>query len=109
MSMPNMTDVLEAEPKPVPSDPLRLTNAAGLSLELNRDGGVRDIRFGGMAVNLFMGNGMEPSPANVWLRLHRGAKVEGVPLLGPQSPLRRRDSVESFQASGEWQGVHIEL
>src|SRR6202165_5284364 len=107
MSKAHMTDILETEPKPVPSDPLRLTNAAGLSLELNRDGGVRRIGVGGLAVNLFMGNGMEPSPANVWLRLHRGAKVEAVPLLGPQSPLRGHASAEGFAASGEWQGVHI--
>src|SRR5438067_97367 len=91
------------------TDTLRLSNAAGLSLLLNGDGGVRRIRFGGVAVNLFMGNGMEPSPANVWLRLHRGAKVEAAPLLGPQSPLRRQVSVEGFQASGEWQGIHVEL
>src|ERR1700730_15062708 len=109
MSMPNMTDVLEAEPKPVPSDPLLLTNAAGLSLELNRDGGVRRIGFGGLAVNLFMGNGMEPSPANVWLRLHRGAKVERGRLLGPQPPRRAQASAEGYAASGEWQGVHIDL
>jgi len=102
MSKAFMTDILEAEP-------LRLTNAAGLSLELNRDGGVRDIRFGGLAVSLFMGNGMEPSPANIWLRLHRGAKALAVPLLGPQSPLRRQASSEGFAASGEWQGVHVEL
>src|SRR5260370_250812 len=104
-----MPDILGAEPKPVPEGPLRLTNAAGLSLELNRDGGARRIEFGGVAVNLFMGNGMEPSPANVWLRLHRGAKVEAVPLLGPQSPVRGRGGGEGFGASGEWQGVHIEL
>jgi cellobiose phosphorylase len=97
-----MTDVLEAEP-------LRFANAAGLSLELNRDGGVRRIGFGGLAVNLFMGNGMEPSPANVWLRLHRGARVEAVPLLGPQSPLRRQASTAGFAASGEWQGLSVEL
>src|SRR5260370_29424893 len=104
-----MPDILGAEPKPVPEGPLRLTNAAGLSLELNRDGGARRIEFGGVAVNLFMGNGMEPSPANVWLRLHRGAKIEAVPLLGPQSPLRRHASAAGFQASGDWQGVQIEL
>src|SRR5258708_39664812 len=109
MNMPNMTDVLEAEPKPVPAGPLRLTNSAGLSLELNRDGGARRIGFGDVAVNLFMGNGMEPSPANVWLRLHRGAKVLAVPLLGPQSPLRGQASAQGFAASGEWQGAHIEL
>ena len=104
-----MTDILGAEPRPVPSEPLRLTTAAGLSLELNRDGGARRIEFGGVSVNLFMGNGMEPSPANVWLRLHRGARVEAVPLLGPQSPLRGQASANAFAASGEWQGLHIEL
>src|SRR5258708_39766153 len=109
MSMANMTDLLVAEPKPVAEGPLRLTNAAGLSLELSPDGGARRIGFGGVAVNLFMGNGMEPSPANVWLRMHRGAKVEAVPLLGPQSPLRRQASAEGFGASGEWQGMHIEI
>ena len=91
------------------TDILRLSNAAGLSLELNRDGGVRRIESGGLAVNLFMGNGMEPSPANLWLRLHRGAKVEAVPLLGPQSPLRGHASAAGFAASGEWQGMHVEL
>src|SRR6195256_4743037 len=97
MSKAHMTDIL------------RLSNAAGLSLELNCDGGVRRIGFGDVAVNLFMGNGVEPSPANVWLRLHRAANVEAVPLLGPQSPLRRQASAEGFGASGEWQGMQIEI
>src|SRR5258706_13366602 len=109
MSKATMTDILGSESQPVSSEPLRLTNAAGLSLELNPDGGARRIGFGGVAVNLFMGNGMEPSPANVWLRMHRGAKVEAVPLLGPQSALRRQASAEGFGASGEWQAIHIRI
>src|SRR3981189_1872904 len=104
-----MTDIFGSESQPVSSEPLRFTNAAGLSLELNRDGGARRIGFGGVAVNLFMGNGMEPSPANVWLRLHRGAKVEAVPPLGPPAPLRGQASAEDFGASGEWQGMQIEI
>ncbi len=64
--------------------PWQLANAAGLSLELNRDGGVRRIQFREEVVNLFMGNGMEPGPTNVWLRLHRAGGVEAVPLLGPR-------------------------
>src|SRR5260370_6405547 len=108
MSMANMTDLLVAEPKPVAEGPLRLTNAAGLSLELNRDGGARRIGFGGVAVNLFMGNGMEPSPANLWLRLHRGAKVEAVPLLRPQSPLPGPASAQGLSASGGWHGAHLQ-
>jgi cellobiose phosphorylase len=108
-----------------------VANAAGLSLELNRDGGVRRILFRHDVVNLFMGNGMEPGPANIWLRVRRGGGVEAVPLLGPQSPLhplsweraltvpprppeagervgeRGRDDV--FETLGEWQGIRISL
>ena len=50
------------------TDFLPVTNGAGLRMELNRDGGVRRIWFGEQVVNLFMGNGMEPGPANLWLR-----------------------------------------
>ena len=92
--------------------PLRVANAAGLSLELNLDGGVRRIQLRDDVVNLFMGNGMEPGPANVWLRLHRGNRVEAVPLLGPQSPLRAgasRDGSGGFESRGEWQGMGIAL
>jgi cellobiose phosphorylase len=94
--------------------PRQLANAAGLSLELNRDGGVRHIQFRDDVVNLFMGNGMEPGPTNVWLRLHRGTEVEAVPLLGPRSPLRARTSRgrgrgDEFQRRGEWQGLVIAL
>ena len=73
-----------------------LANAAGLSLELNPDGGVRRIQRGDDVVNLFMGNGMEPGPANVWLRSRRGDRVEAVPLLGPQSPLRAGGRGDGF-------------
>ena len=90
----------------------QLANSAGLSLELNRDGGLRRIQFRDDVVNLFMGNGMEPGPANVWLRLRRGDRVEAVPLLGPQSPLRARasrDRGDGFESQGEWQGFGIAL
>jgi len=92
--------------------PVRLANAAGLFLELNADGGVRRIQHRDDVVNLFMGNGMEPGPTNVWLRLRRGDRVEAIPLLGPQSPLvvlplphRGR----GLGRGGEWQGLGIAL
>jgi len=40
-------------------------------MELNPDLGVSRIWFGEEVVNLFMGNGVEPGPTNVWLRLCR--------------------------------------
>jgi 1,2-beta-oligoglucan phosphorylase len=90
--------------------PRRLANTAGLCLELNRDGGVRQIRLGDVVVNLFLGNGMEPGPANVWLRWRRGPEVDAVPLLGPRSPLRAStDREDAFESHGEWQGLVIAL
>ncbi|HET6439265.1 MAG TPA: hypothetical protein VFG59_14445 [Anaeromyxobacter sp.] len=92
--------------------PLHLTNAAGLCLELNGDGGIRRIRFGEDVVNLFMGNGIEPGPANLWLRLHRGAGVEAVQLLGPRSPLWPRPEPTvggGFESQGQWHGLAIAL
>jgi cellobiose phosphorylase len=93
--------------------PLRLASAAGLTLELNADGGVRRIQLRDDVVNLFMGNGMEPGPANVWLRSRRAARVEeAVPLLGPRSPLRARasrDRGDTFESRGEWEGLGIAL
>jgi cellobiose phosphorylase len=90
--------------------PRHLANAAGLSVELNRDGGVRRIQFRDVVVNLFMGNGAEPGPANLWLRLHGGAATGAVPLLGPQSPLHALtswDESADFESRGEWQGLAI--
>ena len=87
-----------------------VANRAGLRMELNRDGGVRRIWFGENVVNLFMGNGVEPGPTNLWLRLQRGAEVTAVPLLGPQSPLRACASRgDGYRSEGEWRGLHIEL
>ena len=90
-------------------DRLHVANSSGLSLELNSDGGVRRIRLRELVVNLFMGNGMEPGPANVWLRSRHGDVVEAVPLLGPQSPLHTRASDDGLERQGEWQGLGIAL
>jgi cellobiose phosphorylase len=87
---------------------VRLASPAGLTIELNRDGGVRRIQRGDDVVNLFLGNGMEAGPANVWLRVHRGDGVEAVPLLGPRSPLRPSEQA-GFESHGEWEGLRVAL
>ncbi len=89
-----------------------LANAVGLSLTLQRDGGVRCIRFQDDAVSLLWGNGMEPGPANLWLRLRRRGGVEAVPLLGPRSPLwarAPRAGRRAFESRGAWRGLAIVL
>jgi cellobiose phosphorylase len=88
--------------------PVLLANAVGLSLGLDADGGVRRIQRCDDVVNLFLGNGMEPGPANIWLRLRRGESVEAVPLLGPQSPLHALQGA-GFRSHGEWHGLAIAL
>lgn len=91
-------------------EPVRVTGKAGLSFELNADGGVRRIQCRDDVVNLFIGNGMEPGPTNVWLRVRRDGALSVVPLLGPRSPLRPLVTRgPSYRAAGEWQGVGLEL
>jgi cellobiose phosphorylase len=91
--------------------PVRLANEAGLSLELNADGGVRRIQHREDVVNLFMGNGMEPGPTNIWLRLRSDDQVKAVPLLGPQSPLTVLSvpRAQVLERHGDWQGLGIAL
>ncbi len=89
-----------------------LANAAGVRFALDRDGGVQRIEFRGDVVNLFLGNGMEPGPANIWIRSRRGTGVEAVPLLGPRSPLQAcaaREHDARFESHGEWLGIGIAL
>jgi len=95
---------------PIPA-PLRLSNPLGLSFELNPDGGVRRIQHRDDVVNLFMGNGLEPGPANVWLRLLDPLGVEATPLLGPSSPLHpiAPGADAAFRSAGTWRGLAVEL
>jgi cellobiose phosphorylase len=107
-----MTELPSAPATAPCTEPLRLAGAAGLSFELNPDGGVRRIQRGDDVVNLFLGNAVEPGPANVWLRLHRAGSVQAVPLLGPGSPLRPcggSAGAGGFLAGGEWGGLGVAL
>jgi 1,2-beta-oligoglucan phosphorylase len=88
--------------------PLRLGKRPGLDADLGRDGGLRCLRFGDLVVSLFPGNGAEPSPANLWLRL-RGAQQGAAQLLGPASPLRTIPAEGKLRRAGEWGGLFIGL
>ena len=99
--------------RPATARARRLTNAAGLSVEINANGSIRRMDCHGVMLNLFLGNEVEGGPANLWLRRHGADGVEAVPLLGPLGPLgplaaSPPDSAE-YQASGEWQGLSLRL
>jgi len=93
----------------------RLSNAAGLSIELNANGSIRRIDCADVTLNLFIGNEVEGGPANLWLRRHRAEGVDTVPLLGPLGPLaalppaRPQLGDTLYEARGEWQGLRLRL
>ena len=89
-----------------------LHNAAGLAFELFEHGAARRLQADGLLLNLFPGNTLEGSAANLWLRLRKpGGAWLATPLLGPRSPLRRRRDAraDAFTLEGRWQGCALRV
>src|SRR5437868_13240503 len=86
------------------SGALCLTDAAGLSIEINRNGSIRRMDCAGTLINLFPGNDVEGGPANIFLRRHSSSGVEFTPLLGPRSPTRVqvRTAGDRWIGKGSW-------
>jgi cellobiose phosphorylase len=85
-----------------------LQSAAGLSAELLAHGAIGRFEGLGLSLNLFPGNEMDGAPAQLWLRRHHAEGIEATPLTGPQSPLQLQPG-EAYLASGEWQGLRLQL
>src|SRR5690606_13748367 len=47
---------------------LRISNTAGLTIELNTNGSLKRIDYDATIVNLYPGNELEGGPANIYLR-----------------------------------------
>lgn len=86
----------------------RITNGAGLSLEINRNGSLRRFFCGDVDIGLFPGNEVEPGLANIYLR-KLGNEPSFTPLLGPESPSRFALLDDGFVAEGEWEDVRYAL
>jgi 1,2-beta-oligoglucan phosphorylase len=73
----------------VADDPitLELSSRSGLGASLNRNGSLRRLDYGAIALALFVGNEIEGGPANLYLRRH-GDRIEWTALLGPSSATR---------------------
>lgn len=84
----------------------RLESPAGLTVELFENGAVRRMDHGGTIINLFIGNELEGSVANLYLRRLNPDTVQYVELLGPRSPTRFRLTDDGWTGSGDWAGIH---
>jgi 1,2-beta-oligoglucan phosphorylase len=89
------------------SAPARIVSSrCGLRAEIAASGAVRRLDCGATTLTLFTGNEVECGPANVFLR-RRGAKPDGVPLLGPAGPTRfaAPPAQGGLAGRGAWQGI----
>ncbi|WP_244934476.1 GH36-type glycosyl hydrolase domain-containing protein [Leptospira vanthielii] len=62
-----------------------IQNQSGLRFQFLSNGNVHSIRFHELLVNLYLGNEMEPSVSNIYLRIHTKKELLVFPLLGPKS------------------------
>ncbi|MBB6093709.1 cellobiose phosphorylase [Povalibacter uvarum] len=85
----------------------RLAGAAGLTAEIYSNGALGRLECAGTLLNLFVGNAVEGSPANLYLRRYSdGSGIDFVPLLGPTSPTRgRRVAPGRWEGSGSCHGI----
>ena len=83
----------------------RLASPSGLTAELTGSGALRRLDCAPLTLTLFVGNEVEGTPANIYLRRRGGAQWTS--LLGPASPTRFGiDAARtSLVGEGEWLGI----
>lgn len=91
-----------------PGPPICLTSPSGLRAEAGAHGGLRRMDFGGVCLTLWVGNEVEPGPANLYLRRH-GEEIEWTALLGPGSPTRFRAEQGQLVGTGQWLGIRYAI
>jgi 1,2-beta-oligoglucan phosphorylase len=89
---------------------IRLTSRTGMSLEMSTNGSLRRFSCSGILVNLYVGNEVEGSPTNLYLR-RRSGTVEWISLLGPLSGTRFQVDEASGRVigSGSWRGIDYSI
>ena len=87
-----------------------LSGHSGMRIELNANGGIRHFDCGGIALALFVGNEIEGSVGNLYLR-RLGDEAASTPLLGPSSPTRfhRQGPDSAILGFGEWLGIQYSI
>jgi 1,2-beta-oligoglucan phosphorylase len=92
-----------------PSTKIRLSSESGLQADFNANGSLRRFDCGAIALALFVGNELEGSPTNLYLRRHSRSGLEWTELLGPRSPTRFRLDAGRLVGTGEWFGIEYSV
>lgn len=82
------------------------TSPAGLRVEFESHGALRQLAHDDVIVNLFVANALEGGPANLVLRRH-GEVVDSTLLLGPTAPTRWQvdEAAGTLDGAGSWRGI----
>jgi len=88
--------------------PLRILSPAGLTVQVNSNGSLRRMDHGDIMLNLFLGNEMEPPPANLYLR-RQGERLDAWPLLGPQSGGAAQCDEKGLRVRGACQDIRFSV
>ena len=85
--------------------PHSLQSAAGLSVELLQNGALRRMDHGDTILNLFIGNELEGSVANLYLRRSNAGSTQYIELLGPRSPTKFQRAGAAWVGAGAWSSI----
>jgi cellobiose phosphorylase len=86
-----------------------VTSRCGLKAEIAANGALRRLDCGPITLSLFIGNEVEGSPANLFLRC-RGGQSGWTTLLGPRSPTRLAAPAGGrIDGRGSWQGIEYDI
>ncbi|MBM9545947.1 hypothetical protein JWG40_02885 [Leptospira sp. 201903074] len=86
-----------------------IQNQSGLKFHFLSNGNLHSIRFHDLLVNLYLGNEMEPSVSNIYLRIHTKNELLVFPLLGPKSNSLFQISESSYLSEGSCHKIDFTL
>ena len=84
---------------------IELANSTGLFFEFFQNGGLCRAMCHDVMINQILGNPLEGSLNNVYLRLRTADSITFVPLIGPQSPSTFAHAQHQARWQGHWQDL----
>ncbi|MCW7482421.1 GH36-type glycosyl hydrolase domain-containing protein [Leptospira kanakyensis] len=87
----------------------QIKNESGLKFQFLSNGNVHSIRLNELLVNLYLGNEMEPSINNLYLRIHSKSSLTLYPLFGPNSNSHFQINDSTYLSRGSHDGMDYTL